>query len=410
MPSTVVTTHANARKNRLIFPYWGKYTISRNLSTAIESVIVLKSFLKFLVSLLKNRLFITTVFAPSLFAIVYYGFIASDVYISESRFVVRNPERQTLTGLGALFRSAGFARSQDDSQTVQEYIQSRDALKRLNEQSNLADTYRSSRVDSLSRFAGLDTNNSFEALYRYYLKKVNIRTDSATSISVLTVRSFTPDSAYKANQALLEQSEALVNRLNERGRQDLVKYATQELDAAQKKASSAALALAQYRNTQNVIDPERQATLQFQQLAKLQDELLSVTLQINQLLLISPQNPQIPVLQNRAQLLNKEIAAENNRITGPQKSLSNKASEFQRLQLESEFTNRQLASTFAGLEAARNEAQRQQVYLEIISQPNIPDSATEPKRLSMIAAVVVFSLLLWGICALLLAAAKEHNE
>jgi capsular polysaccharide transport system permease protein len=371
----------------------------------------LNSFCLSMRKLLKkiNWLFILTVLLPSACASIYYGFIASDVYISESKYVVRSPERQTVTGLGALFRSVGFSRAQDDSHTVQEYINSRDALTLLNEKIKLNDIYSSDSVDRLSRFAGLDPDNSFEALFRFYLKKVSIRTDSATSVSVLTVRSFTPDSAQKANQLLLDQSEALVNRLNERGRQDLVKYAAQELSNAQKKSASAALAVANYRSTQNVIDPERQASLQVQQITKLQDEKLAISSQISQLNLVSPQNPQIPTLRNRLQVIEREIAAETNRLTGPQKSLSNKASEFQRLQLEAEFANRQLASAFTSLEAARNEIQRQQVYLERISQPSLPDIGNEPYRFRSTLAVFIFGLLAWGISSMLLAGIREHT-
>ena len=75
-----------------------------------------------------------TVIIPTVLAIIYYGLIASDVYISESRFVVRSPQRQTQTGLGALLQGTGFARSQDDTYSVHDFVLSRDALKELDDQ------------------------------------------------------------------------------------------------------------------------------------------------------------------------------------------------------------------------------------------------------------------------------------
>src|ERR1017187_9272855 len=68
-----------------------------------------------------DRIFLITVFLPTLISIIYFGFIASDIYISESRFVVRSPEHQASTGLGALFQGAGFSRSQDDTYSVHDY-------------------------------------------------------------------------------------------------------------------------------------------------------------------------------------------------------------------------------------------------------------------------------------------------
>ena len=61
-----------------------------------------------------NRLLLLTVVLPTLLSGIYFGLIASDIYISESRFVVRSPQRQASTGLGALFQGAGFSRSQDN--------------------------------------------------------------------------------------------------------------------------------------------------------------------------------------------------------------------------------------------------------------------------------------------------------
>jgi len=48
--------------------------------------------------------------------------LASDVYISESRFVVKNPQRSAQTGLGALLQGTAFSRSQDDTYSVHDYI------------------------------------------------------------------------------------------------------------------------------------------------------------------------------------------------------------------------------------------------------------------------------------------------
>lgn len=61
-----------------------------------------------------NRLLLLTVVLPTLLSGIYFGLIASDIYISESRFVVRSPQRQASTGLGALFQNAGFSHLQDD--------------------------------------------------------------------------------------------------------------------------------------------------------------------------------------------------------------------------------------------------------------------------------------------------------
>ena len=357
-----------------------------------------------------NWLFVLCVVIPTASAIVYFAFLASDVYLSESRFVVRSPDRQAASPLGLLLRGAGFSRSQDDSYTVIDYVVSRDALKVLNDQLSVAKAYGNRDVDLFSRFAGIDGDDSFEALYRYYQKKVIVANDTASSIVTLTVRAFTSQDALQINRVLLEQSEALVNRLNERGRQDMIRFAAAEVSDAEAKAKAAALALSNYRNSQDVVDPERQATFQLQQVGKLQEELIATTTQLSQLRTFTPANPQIAALANRAKTLHSEIDKETAKVTGGNKSLANKAGAFQRLSLERDFADKQLASSMASLETARNEAQRKQVYLERVAQPSLPDVAEEPRRFRNVLAVFAMGLVAWGIFSMLLAGVREHQD
>jgi capsular polysaccharide transport system permease protein len=355
-----------------------------------------------------NWIFLVIVVLPVLAAVVYYGLIASDVYTSESRFVIRSPERQTGSPIGALLRGTGFAKAQDDSYTVQDFILSRDALTALNTKLGLGRAFADPKVDRFSRFGALDGDASFEALYRFYQKKVSVQLDPTSSISTLTVRAFTAADATNANRLLLENSEALVNRLNERGRQDLIRYAASEVARAEEKARETSLTVSKYRSTQSVVDPERQAAAELQQTTKLQDELLASRSQLAQLKATAPENPQIQALRLRIRLLKQEIASQNVKITGGGRSLSNKAAEFQRLTLEAEFANKQLASAYISLESARNEAQRQQVYLERIVEPSVPDVAQEPRRLRGVLLTLIICLMLYAIASLLVAGVREH--
>lgn len=357
-----------------------------------------------------DRVVLLLVAIPTLLVALYYAFWASDVYTSEARFVVRSPERPGPSTLGTLLQGAGFSKAQEESLTVREYILSRDALRVLVDRLRLKEAYASKDVDVFSRFGGLDFDDSFEALHRYYQGKVDVQADSSSSIVTLTVKAFTAADAANASRLLLEQSEALVNRLNERGRRDLIRYAQNEVAQAEKAAKVAALHLSEYRNAQNVVDPERQAAVQLQQVAKLQDELIATTTQLSQLQSFTPSNPQIPALRNRSATLQGEIAKETARVAGGRGSLANKAAGIQQLALETEFANKQLASALASLEAARNEAQRQQVYVERIAEPSLPDVAQEPRRLRSILSTLLIGAMAWGILSMLLAGVREHRD
>lgn len=357
-----------------------------------------------------DRLLLATVIVPTLLATIYFGLIASDVYISESRFVVRSPERQVATGLGALLKGAGFSRSQDDTYTVHDFLLSRDALQKINEKLPLIQAFGGDNVDLLSRFDPLGIDRSFEALHRYYQKQITLDLDTASSISTLKVKAYDAEDAHRINEMLLEMGEQLINQLNERGRQDMIHFAALEVTVAEKKAKAAALALSRFRNQQAVFDPERQSSLHLQLISKIQDELINSKTQLAQVLTFTPDNPQIPSLRKRVDSLQSEMDLQMARVAGSDSSLTNKAAEYERLSLERTFADKQLAAALTSLEQARNDAQRKQLYLERIVQPHKPDIATEPRRLRTILAVLALGFVTWGILTILIAGIREHQN
>lgn len=358
-----------------------------------------------------NRLFALTVIAPTIIAIGYFGFIASDVYVSESRFVVRSASHSSSSsGLGALLQGASpLSHTSDDAYSVVDFIQSRDALRELNVNNSVSSAY-SSQGDIFGRFhAQLD--GSFEALWRYYDKNiVTINIDSTSSIVKLEVRAFSAKEASEINEKLLEMSERLINHLNQRAADDTVKFAQRQVDDATIKAKTAAANMATYRNGNAVFDPEKQSALQLQQVTKLQAELFNSQTQLLQLQTIAPKNPQIPLLKQNVEILQKQIHDATGDVSGNKSSLSAKNVAYTKLQLDSEVANKQLASTIVALENARGEAERKQLYLDRLIQPNLPDVATEPKRLKSIFEVFALGIIAWGILSLLLAGMREHHD
>lgn len=355
-------------------------------------------------------LFWLTVVVPTLIGVLYFGFLAEDVYISESRFVVRSPDKPQKPGLGMILGSAGFGGASQEVRSAQGFIQSRDGLRTLNADGFAKKAWGNSEVSIFNRFDPLGWTGSFEDLYKYYGNKVEASYDTETAITTLTVRAFDPRDAQVMNARLLERAEALVNQLNERGSEDLVKYAEREAAEARATASRAALELAAYRNRAGVIDPERQATVQLQMISKLQDELIGARMQVLQLSAVSAQNPQIPLLKVRVAGLEKEIAAQLGKVAGNQNSLSEAAAQYQKLQVQREFADQQLALSLAALQDARNEARRQRAYVERVAQPSLPDAALEPRRIRGMVSVLIVGLLAWGILSMLLAGVREHQD
>ena len=352
-----------------------------------------------------------TVVVPTMLAIAYFGIIASDVYVSESRFLVRSPKQQMQLGtVETILQGAGLARAQDDTYSVQSYILSRDALRELDEKLGVRKAFSNHDIDIFDRFNPLGLNDSLEKLYLYYQKHVTVDYDASTSISSLTVRAYTAEDARKINDTLLRMAERLINRLNERSHEDLIAVAAHEVQLAEERATAATLALSSFRNKQNLFEPNKQSELQLEGVAKLQADLIALEAQISQVRNVSPNNPGLSALVTQANTLRNAIAAETAKVAGSRGSLSSKSTDFERLVLERGFAEKQLEAANVALETARSEARRQQLYLDRLSEPVSPDYAMEPRRVRSIVTVLVIGLILWGVLSLILASIREHLD
>jgi capsular polysaccharide transport system permease protein len=355
-------------------------------------------------------LFWLVVVLPTCLAILYYGLFASDLYISESRFIVRSPDKPAVSGLGLLVKGSGLSTAGDETFTTKDFLTSRDALRAINRDRAFERAFTAPTISQFDRFKGLGTGGTFESLFKYYGKKVKVESESSSSITTLIVRAYDPGVAKHFNEQLIEMAEQTVNRMSERGRADLIDIAQKEVDAAKDKSQSAAVALAQLRNRQGLIDPEKQATIQMQMISKLQDQLITTKTQLLELRTLAPRSEQIPVLEARARGLALEIDNQSSAVAGNTRSLAASAVQYQRVSLENQFADKQLASALASLEAARSEARRKHAYVERVVEPNLPDYPLEPRRFRGVISVFVLGLIAWGVLSMLIAGLMEHRD
>jgi capsular polysaccharide transport system permease protein len=142
----------------------------------------------------------------------------------------------------------------------------------------------------------------------------------------------------------------------------------------------------------------------------LQQELSGTEKLLSDIHSVARDNPQIPVLQNRVQVLKAQISAEMATVAGDRTSLSSKSPDYESIVLDRDFAAKYLESALESLQQARQNAMNQQLYLERIEEPNNPDVALEPRRILDIIGTFVLSLMLFGILKLLGAAVREHSN
>ena len=346
---------------------------------------------------------------PTLIAGVYFFAIASDLYSSEVKFIVRGPNKAPTSAISAMLSSSGAAGGSEDTYAVLDYITSRDAARRLEREVDLRALLSRPEGDLITRFPGIwFWRHDFEALYSSYQRFISVERDSNSSVSTLAVKAYRPEDSHRIARALLEFSEQLVNQLNERSRRDLVGAFQREVEETEQQIGKIQTQLTTYRIQQKMLDPKSAATGPLELLAQMTAQQTNARAQLAELIRNSPNSPQIPLIQTRIASLDKLINEQRTKITGDSDSVATALTEYERLDVQKLLAEKTLASALVSLESAKLEAQKQQLYLETIAQPNLADYPLYPKRAISFATVVVSCLLAYGIAWLLIASVREH--
>lgn len=357
----------------------------------------------------KNRWFFVFVILPVVFSIIYYAFFASDIYVSESRFVVKAPDEKhsQVSSLANLIQTTGLSSGQEQTNEVLDFVHSRDALADLERKVAIRRRY-ANGGDWLSRFPSMFTGNSFEYLYKYYTKMVDADIDTQTGTAVVKVKAFTPDDAYQINRALLGMSENMVNRLNARAQEQGIAEAEHQVAVATERTRKATAQLTAYRNQSALIDPGKQAVGVIEIANQMVAQRAALQAQLETMQRETPRNPAIPALANRVTAISRQIAQQNGQVVGGSSTIASKLGNYDDLLVEQKFANESLTAANASLVQARAEAQKQQFYLERVVEPNRPDTALLPQRLISILTVAASALCLYFIGWMLMIGILEH--
>lgn len=360
-------------------------------------------------------LFLLLVALPIAVTAIYQFVLAADRFESQAVFVVRNPDRGAAAAVGTsgqiasdAFARAGLPLTSDDSFAVQEFILSRDAMRLANQQLDLRRMFAGPVRDVLWHFPSLFGTDTGEALYRDYLRHVDMHYDFNTNISTLSVQAFSAMDAQRIAAVLLNLAEDLVNRLNERGQQDAMRAADEDVAKTRAAAQQAIDRMMAFRVQEKVVDPSGSADVLSKVLVTLLGQLIDTRAQIDVLRTTAPNSPQITPLEAKAASVERQIDSERAGISHGDAALAPQIARYERLALDEEFTNRAVLAALATQERARETAERKHVYLDRIAAPSTPDEARYPWRIIDMMIVTAASALLFALFAPLARARRQY--
>jgi len=353
-------------------------------------------------------LFLLIVALPSAMSSIYYFLLASNRYVVEVMFTVRGVQGAQGGGLSSLFRTFGITRAEDDTYAVIDFILSRDGVRKLNERRPLQPIFSGPGVDIFSSYPRPWRGDSYEALYEYYLNRVEAWYETKGGMVTLRVSAFRAEDAEKVARELLRLSEELVNQMNARAQADAIKNAEVELQRAESRVVEAQRKITSFRNSEFMLDPQADSLKLVELVTRLRSELADTQRALNETLQGQPSNPAIQSLRSHITALQDQIATESSKIAGGKTPLASKIEVYERLSLDRGFADRDLGIAISALQTARQEARRQQRYIETVVSPHKPDEAIEPRSIRYALTVLVVSLAAYSMLWLIISGSKEH--
>ena len=318
------------------------------------------------------------VFMPTLLAGIYYYKIATPLFSTRSEFVIQQAEAKG-AGLGGLFSGTQFATSQD-SIAVQGYLQSREAMKRLDNDLGFRAHFTQPRMDALQRLAPDATD---EAAYKLYKRNVKIAYDPTEGLIRMDIIAADPETTAAFSRALIGYAEEQVDHLTQRLRADQMQGSRESYVEAEASMLTAQRNVVDLQEKYKILSSETEASLISQQVSVLEtnlskDRLSLVEMEANQ----QPNQARMEPLKRRMLALETEIASLRSKLTEDSQdglSLAQVQSELLVAKAKVEIRQMLLSQSLQSLETSRIEANRQVRYLSLSVSPVAPDEATYPR-------------------------------
>ena len=334
------------------------------------------------------------VLLPTFLVGYYYFNIATPMYATDSEFVIQQAESTGGGGggLGGMFQGTSMA-TQQDSITVQSYLQSRAAMVRLDEDHDFKAIFSQPQIDPIQR---LPDGASNEAAYDLYKRMVKISYDPTEGILRMTVIAPSPEVSEEFANALIGYAEEQVDQLTQRLREDQMAGARESYVAAEEARAEALREWLSIQEEVQQIDPVGETQARTQQSSQLETERQRLTLQLQERLAVRrPNQAQVTSLEGQIENIETLIADLRQQMVTQNEAGSSLASRNTDLRLAEEnytFQTSLAQQALTQMETARIEANRQVRYLSMGVEPVAPDEATYPKALeNTILAFLIFA-------------------
>lgn len=341
-------------------------------------------------------------------AVIYFGLIASDRYVSRAELVVKQadqikmlPDALSMLGIGGS--------NHEDVLLIQDYLKSPDLLNKLDKELGLKAHYQSHEIDYFSR---LPNDVSREQFIEYYRNHLTLRLDDISGVLTVELQAFDPAYGQRVVSMMLKESEGFINKLGHQVALEQLAFVEKEVDRAYQRVQTEKAKVLDFQNTHHLISPESTSSARLGVVSQIEGQLAQQQAQLKQLQsYMKDTAPAVISVQARVDALTQQLEQEKARLTGTDKDAMNEVTaRYIDVQTQASLAADLYKTGLISLEQARVEAYRKLKHLLVVSQPTLAQDAEYPRRLYNLATIGVLLCLLYGLIVMGLATLREHQD
>lgn len=353
--------------------------------------------------------FFTYVILPVVVVAFYLWSYAQDQYASTVAFAVRTEEGgSALEILGGITALSGSSSS--DTDILYQFLNSQKLVEDMDAAIDLRGMWSKPENDPIFSF---NPEGTIEDLVNHWERFVVISYDDTAGLIEVRAKAFDPVDATLIAQTLFDKSSEMINGLSDIAREDAIRYAREELDAAVSLLQQAREDVTRFRNLNQLVDPSVNVNTQAGLMGSLEAQLAEALIELDMLPSGRSDDPRVTQAQLRIEVIQRRIDEERAKLgfgeAGDDEVYANLYGEYERLVVEREFAEQRFASTQLTYDAALGEARRQSRYLAAYVLPTKAESSRYPQRFSTTAICALFLILLWASVVLVLYAVKDRR-
>lgn len=358
--------------------------------------------------------FFIVVLFPTILCAIYFNFVASDRFNSESKLVVkRSGVGNEAAATMPLVLLGSVTNQSEDANYLKEYLQSVDVLLLLDKRIKLRKMYSNPEIDYMFR---LKEDATQEEFLEHFRNLTSVSLDDSTGILTLNTFAFSPLDAQKINRQMVTLAEEYINNISYNIAREQTKYVEKEMMEARARFNKAQAAIAEFQNKHRILSPKHQA----EQISTITNQLesqiaMSEAELKNMEAYMHPEAPQVVSLRNKIRAMKSQLAQEKQAVTGTPEEvdenvLTELSGEYTALEYELEFATQVYKSTVASMEALRTEIAQKVKNVVLITAPYMPQEAEFPRGLQTTGAVFIILLLIYWAGRLVIATVEDHLD